>query len=352
MKKKFIFALATSLCIAAAGTVFATEDEASTQKIQIDGSIYTQWRSQRDSNFSSGREDYTRNGFKALLTLNVNAPLSKNLNAYTRMTYETLQHDWKTFMADYVASDSQHSAAIDAYGLTYKNAGYNYTLGKQYLTLGQGLVYDDNGNIGKYTAPYALNITGTLGVTDISLIAAKTDYQTGVSNDKIYAVQGSYNINPKTNVGAMFARVSYGDGTVSNYHLPKNSVNYYSVFGSYKLSDKAKISSEYSQANAQSDDKGFQTSISYKLDRKNSLSVGYYYIEDQANIIDYNIAGMTTGLANNAKGYLVSFKHQVDKNISFSVSDYYFKKINDESIGGNAPTNDRNRFYTTMTAKF
>lgn len=348
MKKQILMTLITSLFMSAAGTVFAAEAEDFSHEIKIDGSILTQWRSQRDTN---GAPNRTRNGFKALFTLNADAPVNKNFDIYARMTYETLKHDWGTFMADYVNNTSQDNAAIDAYGIKYKNAGYTYTLGKQYLTFGQGLVYDDDGYVGNYTAPYALNVTGKVGITDISVMLVKTSYQDDVSNDKIYAVQGSYNINPKTNLGAMFAHASYGDSMVTSYSLPKKSVNYASIFGTYKLSPKANLSAEYSQATAKSDKKGFQTTLNYKLDKKNSLGLGYYYIEDQANILDYNIAGMTTGLSNNAEGYLISFKHKVNKNISFSVNDYNYKKINNVSRGGGAGS-DRNRFYTKVIVSF
>lgn len=349
MKKQILMTLIAGLFMSATGTALAAEDFS--HEIKIDGSIITQWRSQRDTNGGPDRPDRTRNGFKALFTLNADAPVNEKFDIYARMTYETLKHDWGTFMADYVNSTSQNNAAIDAYGIKYKNAGYTYTLGKQYLTFGQGLVYDDDGNVGNYTAPYALNVKGKVGVTDISVMLAKTSYQDNLSNDKLYAVQGSYDINSKTNLGAMFAHASYGNSTATYYSLPKTSVNYASIFGTYKLSDKANVSAEYSQATAEADKTGFQTTLNYKFDGKNSLGIGYYYIEDQANILDYNIAGMTTGLINNGKGYLISFKHKVNKNISVSVSDYNYKKINDVSSSGGAVT-DRNRFYTKMIVSF
>ncbi|VBB05242.1 Hypothetical protein LUCI_0449 [Lucifera butyrica] len=350
MKKKILIALTASLIISAVNTAFAAEDP--DQSIKIDGSLYTQWRSQRDSDLSSGHPDYTRNGFKALLTLNAEASLNKNMDVYARATYETLQHDWGTFMADYIDNNSQESAAVDAYGVKYKNAGFTYTLGKQYLTIGQGLIYDCNGYIGRHSAPYAVNITGKVGATDISIMAAKTDYQDGLKNDTFYALQGSTDLSPKLNMGAMFAHVSYGDSTVAEYSLPKRNVNFYSGYGTYKLSDKAAISAEFSHASSASDNNGFQTTVSYKLDGKNSLAAGYYYIEDQAGIIDYNIAAMTTGLNSNAKGYLVSYTHQLNKNIKFSVADFNYQKINDTSVGDSGATGDRNRFYTTMTVTF
>lgn len=347
MKKQLLAALTTSLIVSSLGTAFAADD--SSQDIKIDGSFSVQYRDQHDSNRISGDPDTIKTAFKSTLTLNVDAPLAKNFDAYATLNYQNINTNANVgFVKDYFNSDKKNNTGLTAIGLKYKNAGYSYVIGSQALTLGGGLAYD-NGYIGKYALPYALNVSKKVGATDLNVIAAKTNYQDGVDNDTFYTVQGSYDVTPKTNLGAMYTHVSYGD-TMKNV-VKNSSVNFYSIYGSNKLSDKLTLSGEYIKSDAATDNKGVQANLSYKLDDKNTLGTGYYHVEDQASIYDYNGGGMTTSPNNNTEGYVVSWKHNFDKNISLKVADVNYKIIskNPLALGTN---NDRNRFYSTVTVNF
>lgn len=346
MKKQLLAALTASIVISGVGTAFAAED--SKQEITFDGSFSTQYRDQRDT--SNGVEN-TRTAWKNTLTLNVNAPLAKNLDFYTSLNYQNIHTNADVgFVADYLNTNGKkNNTAISTFGFKYKNDGYSYVFGSQALTLGGGLAYD-NGFFGRNDLPYALNVSKKVGVTDLNVIVAKTNYQEGKENDKFYVVQGSYNVTPRTNVGAMFAHISYGSDTVSSYSLENNGVNFYSIYGSHTLSDKATLSSEYIKTSSNVDNQGFQMNISYKIDEKNTFGAGYYRVEDQASIVDLNGGGMTTSPNNNTQGYVVSLKHNFDKNISLKLANTNYKKINDSTnIGGGS---DRNRFNATATVNF
>jgi hypothetical protein len=348
MKKQLVVALTASVVISGVGTAFAAED--SNQEIKFDGSFSTQYRDQRDTNIV-GKPDLNRTAWKTTLTLNVDAPLAKNLDAYASLNYQNINTNAGVgFVADYLHSDDKNNSGISAIGFKYKNDGYSYVVGSQAMTLGGGLAYD-NGYIGRNALPYALNVSKKVGATDLNAIVAKTNYQAGIENDKFYAVQGSYAATPETKLGAMFAHVSYGKDTMSNWGFQESSVNFYSVYGSHKLSNKTTISAEYLKASSQADNQAFQTNLSYNLDGKNTLSAGYYHVEDQASIVDYNGGGMTTSPNNNTQGYVVSWKHNFDKNISLKIADLNYTKINATTNVGGA-NSDRNRFYTTATVSF
>lgn len=349
MKKKVLMALTASLVISGVGGAFAAEDD---NAVKLDGNITFHYRSQHENNYANGNPDNTRNAFKSTITLNAEAPLANNLNAYARFTFQNIDKTNGAFARDYYDKpDSDlNNAAIDAFGLKYKNAGYTYVVGSQALTLGGGIAYD-NGYIGKYALPYAINVSKKVGAVDLNVIAAKTNYQNSKENDKFYAIQGSYDVNAKTNLGAMIAYVNYGKNTVADYHLPDNNVTLFSIYGSNKLSDKASVSAEYLVGSTSSDNQAFQTNVNYQADNKNSLSAGYYYIEDQANIFDDNGGDMTTAPNNNTKGVVVAWTHNFDKNTSLKIGDYNYKMIDNNSIS-KCVTNDRNRLFTNVSVKF
>jgi hypothetical protein len=346
MNKQLVAALAASVVISGVGTAFAADDF--NHEIKFDGSFSTQYRAQREYN-----QDLTKTALKTTLTLNVDAPLAKNLDAYASFNYQNIRtNDEIHFISDYFNTDDKNNTGLSAVGLKYKNDGYSYVIGSQALTLGGGLAYD-NGYIGRHALPYALNISKKVGATDLTVIAAKTNYQGDNENDKFYVVQGSYAINPKSTVGAMYAHVSYGSNTiVAMNNVLDSSVNFYSIYGSHKLTDKATLSGEYINASSSINNQGFQTNLSYKLDEKNTLGAGYYRVEDQASIYDLNGGGMTTSPNNNTEGYIVSWKHDFDKNFSLKVADLNYKAITGTDITKGGAGGDRNRFYTTATVSF
>jgi hypothetical protein len=344
MKKYRVLTLVASLVMGIYGTAMAAD----ASDIKFDGSLSVQYRSQRDENFANGNPSLTRNGLKTTLELDVEKNLVQNLSLYARFTNEWFKSSFGDFGADYVG-DRSNNGAVDALGVKYKNAGYTYTLGTQVITLGGGLIYD-NGFVGKHSQPEAVTINGKVGATDVTLIAAQTYYQTGIANDKFYVLQGTYAVNDKTNIGAMFTHVAYGASTVSLYALPTANLNYYSLYGSFKITDKLTGSAEVVKSSAASDNKAYLGMLKYQIDDKNSLGVGYYRAEDYSDIVDYNAGDMTGSPDTNGQGYIVRWSTKLAKNVSFSLADWQHNKIKSSSLiaGGT----DRNRFNATLCVTF
>ncbi len=347
MKKSLIIALAGSFIISIAGTAFAA-DKSDSSDLKVEGSLSVQYRSQKDDNYANGTPNQTRDGLKTTLELDVEKGLVKNLNLYARFTNEWFKSSYGDFGADYVG-DRSNNGSVDALGLKYKNAGYTYTVGTQVMTLGGGLIYD-NGFVGKHSQPEAVTINGKVGATDVTLIAAKTYYQAGVADDKFYVLQGSYAINEKASIGAMFAHVAYGASTASLYALPTANPNYYSLYGSYKFTDKLSGSAEFVKSSAATDNKAYLAMLKYQIDTNNSFGVGYYRAEDYSDIVDYNAADMTGCPDTNGQGYILRWNTKLAKNVSFSFADWQHNKIKSSSLiaGGT----DRNRFNATLCVTF
>ncbi len=343
MKKSLLMALTASLVLTGVGTAFAADDA-----VKIDGSITFHYRDQHDP---QGKGD--RNAFKSTVTLNAEAPITSNLAAYARFTYQNISTKEGTFAGDFYnapAKQDQNNAAIDAFGLKYNNAGYSYVIGSQAMTLGGGIAYD-NGFIGKHTLPYAVNVSKKVGAVNLNAIAAKTNYQDGKEDDKFYVLQGTTAVSDKSTVGAMLAQVNYGEASIVANHLTTDNVTLFSVYGTRQLSDRTSLSAEYLKSSVSYASQGFQANVTRKLDDKNKLTTGIYYIQDQANIFDANYNDMTGTPNNNTKGTLLVWNHKFDKTTSLTVGNLNYKML-DKNATSEAINSDRNRFFTNVSVKF
>lgn len=348
MKKSLAMALAASVVLSAAGTVFAAEDS---NDFKFNGSFTTQFRSDDRTNHHTNA-DVKATGLKSTLTINMEKPLTDNLSLYGRFTHQNFNNQTaQDYQADWIKED--YNTAIDAFGFKYNNAGVNYVIGSQALTIGAtGLVYD-NGFIGEHALPYAVKASSKVGATDLTAIYARTNYQhvnsdnEKMHNENFYVLQGQYAANEKTTLGAFFARANYED---MNAAVTKDSMNYYGLSAGYKLTDKLNFVGEYIKSTADDDNKGYIGGLSYAIDSKNTVGASYYRVEDQAAISDANLASMTTAPFSNAKGYILSYSYKYKENITLAASYDTQDKINDQANAG--ANNDRNRTRVGVTFTF
>lgn len=335
MKKSLILALAASFVVSAAGTALAAPGD-----VKFDGNVTIQYR--EDNKPAAGA---SASGLRSTFTLNGNVEVAKNLDFYARYTYQTLQGNLTLAQADYAAD--RFNSAIDAYGFKYNNAGYNYVVGQQALTLGAGLIYD-NGFIGRHALPYAATVNKKIGVVDTTVFYAKTNLQEGLDNDKFYGIQGTYAATDKLNLGALYTNVKYG--TTNTYYATQTSQNFYELSADYQLAPKVSLSAAYAKSNASENNKAYVTSVGYKFDAKNAISAGYYRSEDQSNINDQNFGGLTTFPNANTKGYMFRYSHKIGKDASFSLVRDQYIVINPTALTGTG--SDRQRTRATVSINF
>lgn len=345
MKKVLLTAIISCLFMSLAGVAGAATDSA---KVKIDGSLTLQYRTD-DFDTAQAQHDY-----KSIFFLNAASDLTKNLGVYARFSYEgfanTADREFPQ-ARDYNFNISGADGVIDSYGLKYKNAGLNYTVGAQPLSFGMtGIMYDDH-FVGKNAIPYAISTKGKVGATDFQAVIAKTNYQ-GIDNDKIYEIQGNYAINNKASVGAAYAAVQYGkDNPKIAADMKNNTINYYTLNTTYKLADNLSFTGEYLKSTASQDNQGYYAGLTYKPNKKDTIGAAYWRIEDQAAIIDANIWGSLTYFWGNAEGTTFSYQHKIKKDIILNVVDHNWDNINSApktTAGGRA----RDSFRAGITVLF
>lgn len=332
MKKKALCAaLAAAFVLTTAGTVFA-------DPIEFSGKIAYQ---HRENTFDDpNKPDQTGNRWQFIL--NGTAPeFAKNIDLYFRIAGETFNgtagslQDFENFPGQ--ESGTTSVFALDQAGFNYKNAGWNYKVGRQSSFIGAtGIIYDDTAGIGKHIFGDGITITGKTGATDIKVSAVESDFYG--SNPKIYSAAASYNASKNLTVGGTFARL-----TDAKFMNGGEDLNFWAVNASYNISPKVNVYGEYVKSNADIDDKGYAFGGSYGFDKKNTLWTVYSRVEDNANITSPTGIEATT-FDDGGKGMYYGFDHQFDKTTSLS---FFYKDMENIKTGLSQTS-----FRTTVSYKF
>lgn len=351
MKKHLLLTMSACFVMALAGNAFADD-------ITITGNLNYQYRDDYKFNYINHAPDMSYNGYKTTLTLNLDAPISKDVDFYATFNWQglngNLQKDGSAY--DFLSFDpnATNNGGFDSFGVKYKHAGWTYNVGQQGFTIGSiGIVYD-NGYLGNYSLPYAAIASGKIGATDMIFIAARTHYQDGISQDSIYAAQGSYTLNAITTVGGFLASDQYGTDNPYRSAFGSSAQNFIGIDSSFKLTNRLGLDGEYVKSNGNNYNSGYMGLFTYKLNPKNKFTAGYYHVGALADMTDYNWDDMTTAPNSNTKGWSAGWKYTFDKNHSFNVAYKAYKLIdkNSDAYSGVSTSADRNSFRAGMTINF
>ena len=327
MKKTLPVALTACLVLSIAGVAAAETSDSS--DLKLDGSVHVEYRADKNSNsIYPGASDATHDGLKTTFFLNADKKIADNLDFYARLVNRSASTNLgKNYAADYMDSDNRTNiTTIDQLGLKYKNAGWNYKLGSQNLSLGAtGLLYDDTRYAGQHILTNALTTTGKVGVIDLKTAIAKTNYQSGTENDNLYYIHGGYSAD-KSTYGFGYARANYGS-TSAKKAANNSGLNYYTADFSYKLTNDLHFSSEFTQSSAKEQNKGINLVLFHMFNKNTNGGVAYFKVEEQGNIQNANEGGMTYQWGN-AEGYGVFFNHKLSKNVTFNLADFQMSPIN------------------------
>jgi hypothetical protein len=303
--KKMCAAALTAMMLMTAGTALAAEFP----NTDLSGDIKFHYR------WNTYDWDNNKEGGKVWFRLNAKTELSDNVDAFARLAIQKLTNDHTG--ADFSQSyyDTDAATAIDRFGVVIKGKNFNYTVGRQGVTLGNGLLLDTNGYMGIGTddpgefsasAIDGLSITGKAGATSIQAVAGKAWMD---SNDdaKVYALYASYSPAKDWTLGATLARASqYGE-----------DANFYGANVGYTFS-KAGLFADYAKSNADDNDTAYALGLTYSVDKKNSAYVIYSKVEGNADIGN----NMTT-YDDGGKGMYYGFDHKLtnDKTLSLFYKD-------------------------------
>ena len=330
MKKLLSIGLTTA-CLVTSLASIASAETLDSSDLKIDGELHMEYRSDKNTKNIYGNKDSTANGVKSTITLNANKKLTNNVDIYARVTSRYADHDLgANYAGDFVHADSKNSStAIDQFGLKYHNAGWNYKIGPQNLSLGAtGLLYDDTRFSGKNIFTDAVTANGKIGAIDVTTAIAKTHYDSNLNNDKLYYVHAGYNIN-KSTYGFGYAHANYGNSTANNYLRADDgtALNYYTADFSYQLTSNLHFSSEFIQSSAKEENHGLNLVLFHVFNKNTNGGITYFKVEEQANIQNGYEGGMTYQWGN-AEGYGAFFNHKLSKNVTFNIADFQMSPIN------------------------
>lgn len=314
MKKAMLLAVATATVMSSSVAMAAP--------VELDGQVSFQYRT--DTSEGAERND----GSKLTFTLNALTHLDAHFDAYARLGAQYLSRSG--FHPDFAADDKFGYASIDQLGFIYKNAGVNYKIGRQAVTLGEtALLYNNAAYIGN--DKFADGVTATLksGVTDLKVVAVREarDYN---NSNKLYAVQASYKPAKDWKVGGVVAKYDYEDPAVKD-------TNHWAVNAGYTMG-KAGLVAEYTKSNADDQNAAHAYGVTYDFDGKNSAYVYQFSVAQNGDI------GGLTDFDPSSKGMYYGVDHKINKDATFSL---FYKDLKSTTTDKNSTA-----FKAIVTYKF
>lgn len=322
MKKIAVAALATTILMT--GSAFAAEFPNS----DLSGDLKVHYR------WNGGTGNSTEGG-KIFFRLNAESEISQNVSVFARLAIQQLGGPDNTGNDFDSAYYGDRASSIDRWGLNIKSGNFKYTLGRQGVTLANGLLFDSTGYMGKTTgsgdftasAIDGLVVSGKSGVTSLQMVAGEawTDLE---KSPKLYAVSASYSPAKDWTLGGTFAKSK----------LESLNTNYWAASIGY-TAGKASFSGDYGKSNADADNTAYALGAFYNIDSKNSVYAIYSKVEQAADIGDW-----MTAYDDGYKGMYYGFDRKLRKDTTLS---FFYKDM--DLIGG---TSNNTSLRTTVTYKF
>lgn len=293
MKKRLLAMAVAAAITLSVGSAFAAP-------VQLDGSASYQWR--------ENTEDGARDTDGGIFIFKINALMNvdKHFDLYARFAAEGLSgknNDGTALGSDLADPNKSFDAAIDQYGFIYKNAGVDYKLGRQGVTVGStALLYNHAGKIGNHIFADGVTITGTAGATNLQAMAVQED-DIDSNHNKLYALSASYNPAKDWTIG----------GIVAKYKTDADTTNHWAVNTAYSFGNTTAFG-EYTKSDADMLDTAYAVGVKYAIDKKNSISVTNFKVELNGDI------GKQTDFDNNMKGFSYSYIHQFTKDTGLDIT--------------------------------
>ncbi|SPF54744.1 hypothetical protein SBF1_7950001 [Candidatus Desulfosporosinus infrequens] len=168
--------------------------------------------------------------------------------------------------------NGNQDSSFDNYGIKLTNGSWKYTLGRQDVNLGQGLILNTGSDAAGVDNKFdGLVTSGTIGDFKVSFIGGKTNKITteGAPNWPLtanqptewYGFDASTKLSSNLSAGIAFAHSKQDIGPSGT------SLNYTALNTTYNISPNFIINAEYDKSNAATQNKAYVASATYKWDR-------------------------------------------------------------------------------------
>lgn len=232
---------------------------------------------------------------------------------YARLGVQSLSRPWlEDFNREYYGADDKEVAAIDQFGVIYKDKTLTYKLGRQDAVVGtSALLYCRVDGVGKKTFVDGLSVAGTLGAAEISALLAREDNPAGTPKNKIYAVRTGFSPEENFNWGI----------TLGRYDADEDGTNHWAIDGTVKF-DRSSLTGEYTQSNSDTANQAYAIAWNYDADAKTSFSITNFRVEEHGDM------GGNSDFDNGNRGWCYSLTHNLRDDASLEIEYSDQREIN------------------------
>jgi hypothetical protein len=317
----------------------ATSTAAAANPLTVGGTFKDEYRSNHDRAFlnKSGTGTVTNYNTRFYGSIDFDWKANDSTDFFGRIAGEISQ------LGNLTHDSNPNDFKMDQYGVKTTLGGWNFSVGRQGIQLGQGGVLYAGID---YAAPLSyldgVVITNKLGDVALKAVVGKTTAtapQAGLDpTQKWYGIDLSQDITKNINFGVVYAgRQAAPNSGATILVNPNAGSDYFSAYTTIKSSDNLTWTGEYVKSNADTENDAYDLSATYKFDEKNRVTIQYNHVKANATDLDNALIGGEyfpnySPFLNGYKGEYYNYHHQFNKLVSFNL-DYYALKPLYNAIG-------------------
>lgn len=299
--------------------VTTLEDKVNTlEKLKFSGDFYLRGFFYNDKIAS----DNTSGSFwRTRARINLQDQVSDDLTFFTRFgvrnTFGTdpMLSSWTGFKYD----DNKSYQVMDQYGIKYTSGNWKYSLGRQSVILGQGLILCTGDDVEWDNKLNGLVASTKMGPVDVNIVGGMTNANAVIGSvpTQWYGADLKTKAGDNVTVGLAYAH-SKPDGS--------KSVNYEAINSTFKFTDNFDLNAEYAKSNVANNNKAYVIGATYGMG-KDSITANYLRIDNNANDawnsvysrIGLTVLGDNVALGGSLRGWEYYYSHPMNKVSSFNV---------------------------------
>lgn len=231
----------------------------------------------------------------------------------------------------YKYDDNGSYQAMDQYGIKYTNGNWKYSLGRQSVVLGQGLILGTGNDVEWDNKFNGLVASTKIGPVDVNVAGGMTNASAvvgGVAN-QWYGADLKSKIGDKVSLGFAYAH-SKPDGS--------NAVPYAAVNSTLNVSNNFAVNAEYVKSDVADNNKAYTVGGTYSFG-KDSLTAQYFNIGNKAVDawnsgscrLSLTVLGTNADIGNSMRGWNYFYSHPLNKTSSLN---FYYISVTTPGYSG------------------